>query len=136
MEDERRDREELNKLTEKIIGIAIEVHRELGPGLLESVYQRCLAIALREDGLRVEEEKPVPICFRGHQITDVGYRLDMLVEDVIILELKSVEHVNNAHKKQVLTYLKLTGYKLGYLLNFGEELMKDGITRILNGAVE
>lgn len=76
-------------MTEKIIGIAIEVHRELGPGLLESVYQRCLAIALREDGLRVEEEKPVPIFFRGHQITDVGYRLDMLVEDVIILELKS-----------------------------------------------
>ena len=132
MEDERRDREELNKLTEKIIGIAIEVHRELGPGLLESVYQRCLAIALREDGLRVEEEKPVPICFRGHQITDVGYRLDMLVEDVIILELKSAANLVDVNMKQVLTYLRLMKKPIGLLMNFNEVVLRNGIKRIIN----
>ncbi len=124
--------EDLNKLTEKIIGVAIEVHRELGPGLLESVYQRCLAIALREAGLKVEEERPVPICFRGRRISDDGYRLDMLVDDVVILELKSVAALADVFKKQLLTYLKLTGKPIGLLINFNEVVLKNGIKRIIN----
>lgn len=124
--------EDLNKLTEKIIGVAIDVHRELGPGLLESVYQRCLAIALREAGLKVEEERPVPICFRGQRISDDGYRLDMLVEDTVILELKSVAALTDVFKKQLLTYLKLTGKPIGLLINFNEVVLKNGIKRIIN----
>jgi GxxExxY protein len=124
--------EDLNKLTEKIIGVAIEVHRELGPGLLESIYQRCLAIALREAGLNVEEERPVPIYFRGQRISDDGYRLDMLVEDTVILELKSVAALTDVFKKQLLTYLKLTGKPIGLLINFNEVVLKNGIKRIIN----
>ena len=124
--------EELNRLTEKIIGVAIELHRELGPGLLESVYQRCLAIALRDAGLGVEKERPVPICFRGQQISDDGYRLDMLVEDTVILELKSVAALTDVFKKQLLTYLKLTGKPIGLLINFNEVVLKNGIRRIIN----
>jgi len=108
---------------------------ELGPGLLESVYEVLLAHMLRETGLRVERQVPIPIDFHGVRF-DEGFRADIVVEDKLILELKSIEKVNAAHKKQVLTYLKLTGMKLGYLLNFGEALMKDGISRVLNGKVE
>jgi len=124
--------DELNKLTERIIGVAIEVHRELGPGLLESVYQRCLAIALREAGLNVEEERPVPICFRGQRISDDGYRLDMIVEDTVVLELKSVAALTDVFKKQLLTYLRLTGKPVGLLINFNEVVLKNGIKRIIN----
>jgi GxxExxY protein len=124
--------EDLNVLTEKIIGVAIEVHRELGPGLLESVYQRCLAITLRDAGFGVEEEKPVPICFRGQQISDDGYRMDMLVNDTVILELKSVAALTDVFKKQLLTYLKLTGKPIGLLINFNEVMLKNGIKRIIN----
>jgi len=130
--NEKPDLEELNRLTEKIIGVAIEVHRELGPGLLESIYQRCLAIALREAGLNVEEERPVPIYFRGQRISDDGYRLDMLVEDTVILELKSVAALTDVFKKQLLTYLKLTGKPIGLLINFNEVVLKNGIKRIIN----
>lgn len=125
-------REELNKLTETIIGISIDVHCELGPGLLESVYQKCLAIALRETGLRVDEQVPVPVFFRGHQISDEGYRLDMLVEGVVILELKSTLALTDVHKKQLLTYLKLLNKPLGLLINFNESVLKNGIRRIIN----
>ena len=122
----------LNKLSEKIIGIAIEVHRELGPGLLESVYQRCLVIALRDAGLRVDEQKDVPIIFREKMITESGYRLDILVEDLIIIELKSVKVLTDLDKKQLLTYLRLMKKKLGLLINFNAILLKDGIKRIAN----
>lgn len=108
---------------------------ELGPGLLESVYEVILADMLQKSGLRVERQVPIPIEFQGIRF-DEGFRADIVVEDKVILELKSVESVSKAHKKQVLTYLKLTGKKLGFLLNFGDELMKDGISRILNGHVE
>jgi GxxExxY protein len=108
---------------------------ELGPGLLETVYEVLLAHMLREAGLWVERQVPIPIEPHGIRF-DEGFRADIVIEDKVILELKSVESVSKAHKKQVLTYLKLTGKKLGYLLNFGEELMKDGIFRILNGHVE
>ena len=126
------DREELNRLTEKIIGIAIEVHRELGPGLLESVYQKCLAIALREAGLKIEEQVPVPVIFRGCQITDDGYRLDILVEGLVILELKSVALLADVNMKQLLTYLRLLRKPVGLLMNFNEAVLKNGIRRIIN----
>ena len=124
---------DLNEISEKIIGAAITVHKELGPGLLESVYLRCMSIELRSMGLKVETEVPVAISYKGNKITDEGYRLDILVEDAIVIELKSVEQVMEVHKKQLLTYLKLTKKPLGLLINFNEKLLKNGITRIVNG---
>jgi len=124
-----------NEIGKIVVNCAMRLHMELGPGLLESVYEVLLVHLLQEAGLRVERQVPIPIEFCGVRF-DEGFRADILVEDRVILELKSVEKVNHAHKKQVLTYLKLTGKKLGYLLNFGEGLMKDGISRILNGQVE
>ncbi|MHB8846663.1 MAG: GxxExxY protein [Nitrospirota bacterium] len=106
----------------------------LGPGLLETVYEVILVQMLQEAGLKVERQVAIPIQFRGIQF-DEGFRADVIVEGKIILELKSIESVSKAHKKQVLTYLKLTGKKLGFLLNFGEAMMKNGISRILNGQI-
>jgi len=124
-----------NEIGNIVVECAVRLHRELGPGLLESVYEVLLTHMLREAGLRVERQVSIPIEFHGIRF-DEGFRADLVVEDKVILELKSVESVNKAHKKQVLTYLKLTGKKLGYLLNFGEDLMKDGISRVINGYVE
>lgn len=124
-----------NEIGTIVVNCAVRLHMELGPGLLESVYEVLLAHLLKDAGLRVERQVSIPIEFHGIRF-DEGFRADMVVEDKVILELKSIECINNAHKKQVLTYLKLTGMKLGYLLNFGDELMKDGITRVLNGKLE
>ena len=124
-----------NKIGNIVVDCAINLHRELGPGLLETVYETILAKILTDAGLKVERQVPIPIEFHGVKF-DEGFRADIIVEDKVILELKSVEVLNNAHKKQVLTYLKLTGKKLGYLLNFGEELMKDGVFRVANGYFE
>ncbi|MDH4161544.1 MAG: GxxExxY protein [Nitrospirota bacterium] len=121
-----------NEIGTIIVEAAIEVHRELGPGLLESVYEVALVHVLREQGLTVDRQIPIPIQFRGIQF-DEGFRADVIVESKVIVELKSVEHASAAHKKQVQTHIRLTGLKLGYLLNFGEELMKNGITRCVNG---
>ena len=120
-------------LTSKIIGAAITVHQELGPGLLESVYQTCLAIQLREEGLSVKTEVPVSVMFRNNIISEHGFRLDILVEEQIVLELKSVEKVQPVHVKQLLTYLRLADKPLGLLINFNEALVKNGITRVANG---
>ena len=120
-----------NEIGKIVVDVALQVHRKLGPGLLESVYEVILAHELRQRGLRVERQVSVPIEYCGMKF-DEGFRADIVVEDKVILELKSVETVNKAHKKQVLTYLRLTDMKLGYLLNFGEALMKDGITRTVN----
>ena len=114
---------------------AVAVHRELGSGLLETVYEVVLTDELRRRGLRVQRQVPVAIEYRGRRF-DEGFRADMMVGGKVILELKSIERVNNAHKKQLLTYLKLTGMKLGFLLNLGEALMKNGITRVVNGLDE
>jgi GxxExxY protein len=119
-------------LSKAVIGAAIRVHQELGPGLLESVYQRCLLIELQSMGIKVEMEVPLEVRYRGQLIDDMGYRLDLLVEGCLIIELKSVEVVKPVHKKQLLTYLKLTGHRLGLLINFNESLLRDGITRIVN----
>lgn len=124
-----------NEIGKIVVDCAVRLHIELGPGLLESVYEVLLAHLLHEAGLKAERQVPISIEFRGIRF-DEGFRADIVVENKVILELKSVDKVNNAHKKQVLTYLKLTGHKLGYLLNFGEELMKNGVCRVLNGSVE
>ena len=124
-----------NEVGKVIIDSAIFIHKELGPGLLETVYELILAHELKKRGLFVERQIPVKIEYRGITF-DEGFRADIIVEKKVIIELKSIESVNKAHKKQILTYLKLTGCKLGYLLNFGEALMKDGITRIVNGLEE
>jgi GxxExxY protein len=121
-----------NEIGKIIVDSAVAVHRELGPGLLESVYEVILAYELRERGLGVERQVPIPIRYKG-MIFDEAFRADVVVEGKVILELKSVERVSDAHKKQVQTYLRLTGCKLGFLLNFGEALMKRGITRVVNG---
>jgi GxxExxY protein len=124
-----------NEIGKTIVDCAVRLHKELGPGLLESVYEVLLAHQLRQRGLKVQRQVPIPIVFHGITF-DEGFRADLIVEEKVIAELKSAEAVNPAHKKQVLTYLKLTGMKLGYLLNFGAAMMKDGISRILNGQVE
>lgn len=120
-----------NDIGKIIVDTAFQIHRELGPGLLETVYETILVHELRRRGLRAERQVPIAIAYRRHTF-DEGFRADIVVEDRLIVELKCVERVNNAHKKQLLTYLRLAGMKLGYLLNFGETLMKDGITRTVN----
>lgn len=124
-----------NEISHKIIDVAIQIHRSLGPGLLESVYQRILEYELRKAGLDVVREKPVSIEWDGIQF-DEGFRADLIVAGKVIIELKSVEKVAPVHKKQLLTYLRLADMRLGLLINFGEELLKDGITRIVNGLKE
>ena len=126
---------EENDIGTIVIESAIAVHRELGPGLLETVYEVVLARVLGDRGLKVERQIPVPIRYKNIKF-DEGFRADIVIEGKVILELKSVEKVTAAHKKQVQTYLRLTGCKLGYLLNFGEALMKAGITRCVNGLEE
>jgi GxxExxY protein len=123
---------ELNLLSSKVIEAAINVHSELGPGLLESVYAVCMARELKEMELEVESEVPLPVFYRGQRVADEGFRLDLLIEDRVIVELKSVEKVQAVHKKQLLTYLRLANKPLGLLINFNEALLKDGITRIIN----
>jgi GxxExxY protein len=124
-----------NDIGTKVLEAAINVHRELGPGLLESVYEVILARELVNLGMVVERQIPVPIHYKGVAF-DEGFRADLVVEGKVLLELKSIERVLPVHKKQVLTYLRLTGLKLGYLLNFGEVTLRDGITRCVNGLEE
>ena len=111
---------------------AFQIHRNLGPGLLESVYELVLAKELEAQGLSVARQVAVPVIFKGIRF-EQGFRADLLVEDKVIVELKSVETLNNSHKKQLLTYLRLTGKKLGYLINFGEAYFKNAIVRTING---
>lgn len=120
-----------NQLTEKIIGCAIEVHRALGVGLLESAYQECLYYDLKESGLFVEKEKPMPIVYKEVKL-DYGYRMDLVVERKVVVEIKAVEALTDVHKAQLLTYLKLGNYKLGLLLNFHSIILTKGIKRIIN----
>ncbi len=120
-----------NEISKIIIGYAIEVHKQLVPGLLESAYQECLFYELKHAGLKVQKEKPMPIVYKEVKL-DHGYRIDLLVEDKVVVELKTVEFLNDVHLAQVLTYLKLGNYKLGLLLNFQVTLLKNGIKRIIN----
>ncbi len=124
-----------NEIGTQVVDAAILVHRELGPGLLEIVYEIVLQHELRQRGLEVRRQVPVSIICRGHRFEE-GFCADLIVEEKVIVELKSVENLNNAHKKKLLTYLKLAGMRLGFLLNFGEAMMKHGITRTVNGLPE
>ena len=121
-----------NEIGTIVVDAAIAVHRELGPGLLESVYEVVLAYELEQRGLFVRRQMPIPIHYRN-MIFDEAFRADVVVDEKVIVEVKSVERISEAHKKQVQTYLRLKGCKLGFLLNFGEALMKRGITRVVNG---
>ena len=122
----------LNVISSQIIQAAITVHKDLGPGLLESVYQKCTVIELERMGVAVESEVELPVFYQGQKITDLGFRIDLLVKKMVIVELKSVAAVQPVHKKQLLTYLRLAHKELGLLINFNEVLLKDGITRVIN----
>ena len=126
---------DINQLSNKIIGGAIEVHKVLGPGLLESAYEKCLCHELKLRGLSFDNQKPLPLVFKGEEI-DCGYRLDIVVGNAIILELKACEKVEPIHKAQLLTYLKLSGLTLGLILNFNVPAMRRGIVRIVNNLEE
>jgi GxxExxY protein len=120
-----------NEISHKIIGCAIEVHQNLGPGLLESAYKECLYYKLIKSGIFVEKEKPMPLVFEAVKL-ECGYRIDLLVENKVVIEIKSVEALNVVHVAQTLTYMKLGNFKLGLLINFNVALLKDGIKRIVN----
>jgi GxxExxY protein len=119
---------ELNKLTDQIIGAAIEVHKVLGPGLLESAYEECLCHELHQRGLNFERQYPLPVIYKEVRL-DCGYRLDILVEKKVVVEIKAVSSIEPIHEAQLLTYLKLGGWKLGLIINFNVALLKDGIRR-------
>ncbi len=124
--------EELNRLSEHVIGAAMEVHKELGPGLLESAYEACLAHELELRGLAFERQKAFPVRYKNLTVK-LGYRLDLLVEGELVVELKAIESVEPVHKAQLLSYLKLMDRRLGLLINFNVKLLKQGIRRIVNG---
>ncbi|MCD6585640.1 MAG: GxxExxY protein [Desulfobacteraceae bacterium] len=121
-----------NDIAKQIVDAAFKVHTTLGPGLLESVYEIVLAHEISQKGLRVERQKAIPIEYNGIKFKE-GFRADMVVQNLVIIELKSVEKVSSVHKKQLLTYLRLSDKKLGLLINFGSALIKNGISRIVNG---
>ncbi|MFH1717999.1 MAG: GxxExxY protein [Planctomycetota bacterium] len=125
------EKERLDHVTDCIIGDAIEVHRALGPGLLESAYEACLAFELVEHGLKIERQKSLPVVYRDVKL-DCGYRLDMLVEESVVVEIKVVDHLVPIHKAQLLSYLRLSGCKVGLLINFNVKVLKNGIVRMVN----
>lgn len=127
---------EINEITEKIIKAAIAVHRELGPGLLESVYQRCLCIELEDMGVAFVSETPVPVVYRGKEVSEAGFRADLIVENAVVVELKSSATLTDLNKKQLLTYLKLTKKTVGLLINFNVVRLVDGLVRIANNYKE
>jgi GxxExxY protein len=126
--------QEVNSLTHAIISAAIEVHRALGPGLLESAYEACLRCELEELGLRVECQRPLPIVYKSVRL-QCGYRLDLVVEDQVIVELKSIEELAAIHEQQLLSYLRLANLKLGLLINFNVPVLKQGVRRVVNGTL-
>ncbi|HCS40988.1 MAG TPA: GxxExxY protein [Anaerolineaceae bacterium] len=120
-----------NEIAKIVVDVAFKIHTQIGPGLLESAYQAFMVFELKKRGLSVESEVPMPVQYDGVRV-DVGYRADLLIEKSVIVELKSIEKVIDIHKKQLLTYLKMSNLRLGLLINFGVPLIKDGITRIVN----
>ena len=128
------ERERLNGITEEIIGAAIQVHRVLGPGLLESAYEACLAFELGRQGLKVEQQKPLPLIYERVKL-ECGYRIDLLAEGSVVVEIKPVDALAPIHEAQVMSYLKLSGCKLALLINFNVRVLKDGIRRFVNGTI-
>jgi GxxExxY protein len=125
------EKDKLDQITRRIIGAAIEVHKALGPGLLESAYEVCLAFELHQIGLKVEVQKPLPVVYKDVKL-DCGYRLDLVVEDAVIVEIKAVDHLSPIHDAQLLSYLRLSHKRVGLLLNFHVRVLKDGLKRIVN----
>jgi GxxExxY protein len=125
----------VNEITERIIGACIEIHRQLGPGLLESAYEECLCHELTLAGLKFERQKPLPVSYKGVKL-DCGYRLDLVVEGQVIVELKTVDEIQPIHEAQLLTYLKLSGVSVGLLINFNVPVLKHGVKRIVNNFQE
>ncbi|MBK6724054.1 MAG: GxxExxY protein [Pyrinomonadaceae bacterium] len=126
-----RSRDELNQISGKIIKLAIAVHQELGPGMLEGAYEICLVHELVRNGLRVERQVVLPIVYQGITL-DAGYRLDLVVEDCVIVEMKTVERLHPVHEAQLLSYLRMSDMRLGLLINFNVKLLRDGIKRVVN----
>jgi GxxExxY protein len=127
------DEAALNTLSRQVLDAAFAVHTALGPGLLEAAYEACLLAELRARGLYVEVEVPVPVVYRGEKLADVGYRIDLLVERELVIEIKALETIAPVHKAQLLSYLRLSGRRLGLLINFNVESLRDGIVRKING---
>ena len=125
--------EDLNKISYTIIGLAIEVHKHLGPGLLESAYQECLYFEIKNEGLIVEKEKSLPIIYKGLKL-EQGYRIDLLIENKLVIELKTVDNFTPVHYAQILTYLKLGKYPLGLLLNYNSKILRNNIKRFINSS--
>lgn len=125
------EKDKLDQITRRIIGAAIEVHKTVGPGLLESAYEACLAFELRQLGLKVEEQKPLPVVYKGVSL-DCGYRLDLVVENSVIVEIKAVDQLAPIHDAQLLSYLRISGKRVGLLINFHTRMLKDGLKRIVN----
>ncbi len=128
------EKEELDQITQSVIGAAIQVHQTLGPGLLESAYEACLGFDLVELGFKIDKQKPLPLVYKT-MVLDCAYRVDLLVEDKVIVEVKAVDQLMPIHQAQVLSYLKISGCKIGLLINFNERLLKNGIQRIINGSL-
>ena len=125
------EKEKLDNITGTIINCAIDVHKALGPGLLESAYEACLAFELAEQGLKIERQKPLPIVYRDVKL-DCGYRLDILVEESVVIEIKVVDQIAPIHKAQLLSYLRLSECKVGLLINFNVKILKSGVSRMVN----
>jgi GxxExxY protein len=121
-----------NEIANRVIGLAIEIHRALGPGLLEKTYEECLYFKIVKSGLFAEQQKPMPLVFEGVHL-ECGYRIDILVERKLVIEVKSVETLHSIFYSQTLTYMKLGGYKLGLVINFNVELLRNGIKRVIHG---
>ncbi len=121
-----------NEIATKVIGLAIKVHRALGPGLLENAYEECLFYKINNSGLRAEKQKPMPLVYEGVKL-ECGYRIDIVVENKLVIEVKSVDAVHPIHLAQTLTYLRLGDYRLALLINFNVEMLRDGIRRVING---
>jgi len=127
--------ERTNEITQKIIGAAMKVHRALGPGLLESAYAACLAYELGQEGLQFEQQKPLPLIYREVKL-DCGYRLDLLVEGRVVVEIKAIDALLPLHTAQLLSYLRLSGCKVGLLINFNVKMLKDGVRRVVDNFQE
>jgi GxxExxY protein len=123
-----------NEIAKVVFECGLKIHRALGPGLLESAYEECLYYELRKSGLAVEKQKPLPLVYEEVKL-DIGYRIDVMVENKLIIEIKAVEILNDVHLAQIMTYLKLSGCKLGLLINFNTVLFKDGVKRVINGTL-
>jgi GxxExxY protein len=130
-EMQERDKDQLDLITRRIIGAAIEVHKGLGPGLLESAYEICLAFELRQLGFKVEQQLPLPVVYKDVKL-DCSYRLDLVVEDSVILEIKAVQELAPIHDAQLLSYLRLSGKSVGLIINFHVRVLKDGLKRVVN----